>query len=399
MTQPDRIYLDNAATSWPKPDSVYAAVDHYQRKLGGPAGRSFYREAAEVERKIDQARRAVAVLLGVDQPNRIVFTANGTDSLNLAMHGILRSGDHAITSVVEHNSVLRPLRFVEENHGVKVTRVGCDGRGVVDPDAIARAIGHRTKMIVLVHASNVTGALQPVSEVGKIAREHGVLFLVDAAQSLGHRPVDAKQLGADLLAAPGHKGLLGPLGTGILYIGPRVEEQMMSVRQGGTGTESQQDRQPDSLPDKYEAGNHNVPGIVGLGASLIYLHNQEPDAIARHNAQLTGRLLDGLSDISGVAIHGPADASKQVGVVSITLSDYDPQEAAGMLDAAYRIQVRPGLQCAPLMHQSLGTAAGGGTVRFSLGSFTTDRQIDTAISAVSELASTAVGVSRQASKS
>ena len=399
MTQPDRIYLDNAATSWPKPDSVYAAVDHYQRELGSPAGRSFYREAAEVERMIDQARRAVADLLGVDQPNRIVFTANGTDSLNLAIHGILRSGDHAITSVVEHNSVLRPLRFLEEHHGVKVTRVGCDGRGVVDPDAIARAIGRRTKMIVLVHASNVTGALQPVAEVGKIAREHGVLFLVDAAQSLGHRPVDAKQLGADLLAAPGHKGLLGPLGTGILYVGPRVEEQMTSVRQGGTGTESQQDRQPDSLPDKYEAGNHNVPGIVGLGAGLVFLQNQGLDAIARHDAQLTGRLLEGLSDIRGVVIHGPADASKQAGVVSITLTGYDPQEAASMLDAAHRIQVRPGLQCAPLMHQSLGTAVGGGTVRFSLGPFTTDRQIDTAVSAVSELASTAVGMSHQAGQS
>jgi len=386
----DRIYLDNAATSWPKPVSVYEAVDRYLRSNGAPAGRGAYGEAAEVERMVADARKRVASLLGEPDPKRVIFTANGTDSLNLAIHGLLRAGDHVVTTVCEHNSVLRPLRELERHAGVAVTRVECGSNGIADPAAFAAAITRNTKLFVLTHASNVTGAIQPVEEVGAIAKSHGIRFLVDAAQSIGHIPVLPKQLNADLIAAPGHKGLLGPLGTGILYIAPAMEEHLRATRQGGTGTTSESDLQPETLPEKYESGNHNVPGIIGLGAALQYLTERSLDDIRRHEQQLTARLLDGFQSLKNVTIHGPRDALHQVGVVSIVIDGYDPQEVATTLDAAYSIQVRSGFHCAPLMHASQGTNHQGGTVRFSIGAFNTIEQIDHAIQAVGEIAASAM---------
>jgi len=213
-----RIYLDNAATSWPKPQQVYDVVDDYQRRLGAAVGRSGYAEAEEIGQRVDATRAAVAQLIHSESPDRIIFTFNGTDSLNLAIHGVLKPGDHVVTSVVEHNSVLRPLRWLEDRGQIDVTRVGCSPTGLVDPEDIRSAIRPETKLIVLTHASNVVGTIQPASEVGKIAREYGILFLLDAAQTVGHMPVSVRELGADFLAASGHKGLLGPLGTGFLYI-------------------------------------------------------------------------------------------------------------------------------------------------------------------------------------
>jgi cysteine desulfurase family protein len=379
-----RIYLDNAATSWPKPEAVYAIVDRYQRELGAPAGRSAYREANEVERLVHDARRRVAQLLHADDARRIVFTGNGTDSLNMALHGLLRPGDHAIASVAEHNSTLRPLQYLHDHGGVDVTLVGCDAAGIVDPDEIRRAIRSNTRLIALVHASNVTGALQPLADVGSLAKDHGVRFLVDAAQSVGHLPIDVDELNADLLAAPGHKGLLGPLGTGVLYIRPGVEEQLMPIRQGGTGSRSDSAQQPAELPDRYESGNQNVPGILGLGAGIAYLQQRGVGDIARHDRELTSRLITRLSEVRGVTIYGPRDPAGRVGVVSISIAGYDPQELAMLLDAACGIQVRAGLHCAGLMHRALGTAEGGGTVRFSLGPFTTPEHIDAAAEAVEQ---------------
>ncbi len=286
MSTQERIYLDNAATSWPKPQSVYDAVDHYQRSMGVAAGRGFYREAVEVDRTLQRTRTAIARLIGADEPSRIIFTFNGTDSLNLALHGILRSGDHVITSAAEHNSVLRPLRYLEGHQGVEISRIPVDEFGLVDPDAIRGAIRPNSRLIALIHASNVTGALQPAEDVGRIAHENGLLFLLDAAQSLGHVPLDVSRLGADLLAAPGHKGLLGPLGTGILYVAPGIEEQLRPIRQGGTGTDSESDRQPETLPQKYESGNPNVAGLVGLSAGVEYLAQQGIAAVRQHELQL-----------------------------------------------------------------------------------------------------------------
>lgn len=385
MNPQSRIYLDNAATSWPKPEAVYRAVEHYQRELGASPARGIYAESVEVDQTMHAARAAAARLIGAEQPERIVFTLNGSDSLNLAIHGLLRDGDHVVTSVVDHNSVLRPLRWLEERGRISVTRVHCGADGVVDPDSFAAAMQTNTRLVALVHASNVTGALQPVEEAGRIAHEHGALMLVDAAQSLGHVPIAVGQMNVDLLAAPGHKGLMGPVGTGILYIRPGVERELESLRQGGTGTHSDEDRQPDSLPDKYEPGNLNALGIFGLHAALHWLGERTVEAIRRHAEELTTRMIEGFSSIRGVRVYGPCDAGRQVGVVSITIPGYSPAEVATILEGHYRVQVRAGIHCAPLMHESLGTLVRGGTVRFSLGPFTTAEEIDTAVRAVGEI--------------
>jgi cysteine desulfurase family protein len=387
--QMKRIYLDNAATSWPKPEAVYEAVDHYLREVGGPNGRSGYREALEANRIIERARRGVAQLMGARNPAHVVFGFNGTDVLNLAIRGIVRPGDHVVTTVCEHNSVLRPLRALHETADVAVTYVPCDGDGFVSPDDVRAAMRPNTRLVALVHASNVTGAVQPVAGIGKVVREAGAYFLVDAAQSLGHVPIDVEELGADLLAAPGHKGLLGPLGTGVLYIRPGVERELQPLRCGGTGSRSEEDRQPDVLPDKYEPGNHNLPGLAGLAAATEYLRTTTIGVIHAHHAELTSRLLEGLSDVPGLTIHGPPASANRTSVVSITLEGYDPQELAAMLDASQRIQCRAGLHCAPRMHEALGTTAGGGTLRLSPGNFTTREEIDTVIATLTEVTATA----------
>jgi cysteine desulfurase / selenocysteine lyase len=380
-----RIYLDNAATSWPKPPQVVEAMARYLEELGAPAGRSAYRAAGEVGRLVDAARGAMARLLGAESPERIIFTQNGTDALNLAIHGLLCEHDHVVTTAGEHNSVLRPLRTLEEAGRITVDRAACDHRGIVDCDALRRALRRGTRLVAISHASKVTGAIQPVAQAARLAREHGARVLVDAAQSLGHVPLDVQALDADLLAAPGHKGLLGPPGTGVLYIRPGVEAELASVRQGGTGTASEDDRQPDELPHKYEAGSLNVAGIVGLGAAAEWLLDHNVEKLRDREQMLADRLLDGLARIDGVQVHGPEPGTRRVGVVSISLAGYDPQEAAAVLDEAYGIQVRAGLHCAPGMHAALVTLERGGTLRFSLGPFSSQHEIDAAIAAVAEL--------------
>ncbi len=302
----------------------------------------------EVSAIIAAARAAVARLIGAADARHIVFTGSGTDSLNLAIHGWLRPGDHAICTDADHNSVLRPLRHLEQREQMEVTRVRCNSVGLVDPDEVRQALHSNTRLVVILQASNVTGIVEPVADVGRICREHGARLLVDAAQSLGHLPISVDELGADFLAAPAHKGLLGPLGTGVLYIRPSLERELESIRQGGTGTQSQDDRQPESLPDKYESGNHNVPGLVGLAAALHWIESRGIDEICRHEQQLANRLRDGLKDIASVTLHGSeprASATGAVGVVSISIEGYDPQEAAALLDSAFGVQVRAGLHC------------------------------------------------------
>jgi selenocysteine lyase/cysteine desulfurase len=287
---------------------------------------------------------------------------------------------------VEHNSVLRPLRTLEDAGIIEVSRVACDAEGIVPVDAVAAALRPNTALVALAHASNVTGAVQPVEAVGELASERGILFLIDAAQSLGHIPVNVDRLNCDLLAAPGHKGLLGPLGTGLLYIRPGVESRLKSLRQGGTGSQSDDDHQPEVLPDKYEAGNLNVPGILGLGAGVRFLQRRGIDANRQHELDLCEQLISGLAGTAGVVIHGPRAMARRVGVVSISIEGVDPQEAASLLDAVHGLQVRSGIHCAPLMHRALGTNASGGTIRFSLGPFTTADDIQTAIEAVGQIA-------------
>jgi cysteine desulfurase family protein len=386
---PRRIYLDNAATSWPKPECVYAAADRYARECGAAAGRSAYRHAAEAERIVELARTRVARLMGAENPASVVFTQNGTDSLNMAIHGVLRPGDHVVTSEAEHNSVLRPLAELRERMGIEVSYVAVGDEGFFRPDDVLAEVRPNTRLVALIHASNVTGAVQPLEEIGRrlaALPEPRPLFLVDAAQSLGHWPLSVDALHADLLAAPGHKGLLGPLGTGILYVRPEIADQVVSLRQGGTGTMSEQDRQPHQMPHKFEAGNVNVVGLAGLGAAAEFLlSDQSVGRIRANEEQLTRALLVGLGEIHGVAVYGPPADAPRVGVVSMTPAGYDPQDFAAMLDAEAGIQTRSGLHCAPGMHRSLGTIDRGGTVRFSVGHANSIEEVETTLQVVRQL--------------
>jgi cysteine desulfurase / selenocysteine lyase len=391
MTERRRIYLDNAATTWPKPEAVYEAVDHYQREIGAPNGRGAYREAQESNRIVERARQGVADLIGVREPSHIILGLNCSDMLNMAIRGVVRPGDHVVTTVTDHNSVLRPLRAMREEMNVTVTYVPCDGQGYVSPDDVRAAIKPNTRLVAVNHASNVTGVIQPVAEIGRIVQPTDALYLVDAAQSLGHVPLDANAVFADLLAAPGHKGLLGPLGTGVLYIRPGVEREVQPLRRGGTGSQSDEDSQPDVLPQKYEPGNHNLVGLAGLGPATKFLLNETIEVIELHHAEVGRRLIEGLKEIDGVKLYGPQSMSaNRTSVVSITVDGYDPQELAAILEQTHNLQCRAGFQCAPRMHEALGTGPLGGTLRFSPGHTTTLEEIEIAIAAVQEVAAVSV---------
>ena len=392
MTNMDRIYLDNAATSWPKPDAVYDAVDRYQRQLGASAGRGAYQSAQQASRLVVETRTACAQLLGIAEPNQLIFTANGTAALNLAIHGLLNQGDHVVTTVCEHNSVLRPLHWQAKHNGVEVTHVGCDSAGYVDPQDIAQAIQPNTRLVAVTHASNVTGAIQPVDEIAAIfhktkAHDADALLLVDAAQTAGCVPIDVEALGIDLLACGGHKSLLGPPGTGLLYLRPGLETQLRATHQGGTGTDSFSETPPEILPEKFEAGSLNTLALAGLGAAAKHLAQQTVAAVQKHHNELTSQLLNGLATIPGLTVYGPTVDQPRVAVISCTVEGFVPQEFAAMLDASYGIECRAGLHCAPRMHTALGTAQTGGTVRFSPGWSTTAAEIDKTLEAIATLAS------------
>ena len=385
-----RIYLDNAATSFPKPTAVYDAVDRYQRSSGVSIGRGAYREAIESQRMLDQCRQRAAMLLGAKSPDRIVFTYSGTDGLNMALGGLCHPDDHVVTSELEHNSVLRPLRWLSETRGVEVTFVAPRNNGRIEPADVRAALRPNTRLVAIQHASNVTGVVQPIAEIGEVARANGSLMLVDAAQTAGHLPINLSQMPVDLLACPGHKGLLGPLGTGLVYLRPGIEQQLDCYRLGGTGTQSEDDHQPTQMPERYESGNHNAPGLAGLNAALEYLQSETVETVRRAEVELTGRLVEGLRSLARVTVSGQASRGEQtlpqVGVVSFNVKGFAPHEAASILDDSFGIQARAGLHCAPGVHRWLGTLAGGGTVRLSVGSFTTVNDIDHALASVRELA-------------
>ncbi|MAX38626.1 aminotransferase class V-fold PLP-dependent enzyme [Gimesia sp.] len=391
MSEQPLIYLDNAATSFPKPDSVYTAMDAYHRNSGVPVGRGAYRKSIELQSSIDQCRKLAAKLLGAARPEEIAFTFNGTDSLNTIIHGVLKPGDHVITSDVEHNSVLRTLQTLKDRWGLETTIVPADQSGLVEPQAFQNAIRKNTRLIILNHASNVTGTIQPVNDVGDIARNAGALFLVDAAQSAGHLPLNVAETPIDFLACPGHKGLLGPLGTGLVYIRSDLVDQVQSLRQGGTGTRSEEETQPVSMPEKFESGNHNAPGLIGLRAALEYVLEQGVAQFRQHEQQLTAQLLEGLQQLPGFLLPGPGAAEDRVGVVSLVSQFAEPQVLASILDENFGIQIRAGLHCAPRIHACIGSKEAGGTLRFSPGPFTTVQQIETAVAAMQELAQSFAG--------
>jgi selenocysteine lyase/cysteine desulfurase len=301
------------------------------------------------------------------------------------LHGWLRPGDHVVTSQAEHNSVLRPLSFLKQRIGLHVDYLPVNEAGIVDPADLQSCFRDDTRLIALTHASNITGAIQPALEIGSIARERGVPFLIDAAQTAGHVPIDVQKLNVDFLACSGHKGLLAPLGTGVLYIRPGREAELVPLRQGGTGTASDDESIAASGPDRYEAGNHNAPGLVGLAAALDWILDQGVDQLRSHELEVTRRLLAGLASLPGVSIAGPATAEARVGTVSLRLAALDPQTAASLLETEFGIECRAGLHCAPRMHAALGTLQAGGTVRLSTGPFTTNEEIDAVVQAIRAL--------------
>lgn len=377
------IYFDNAATSWPKPPSVPEAMTRFLRECGANPGRSGHALSIQAGRIVYQARERLARLFGLGDPLAVVFAKNATEALNLALLGLLAPGDHVITSVMEHNSVLRPLRHLE-GRGVAVTRLPCPG-GALDPAAVAGAITPRTRLVVLGHASNVTGALAPIAEVGELTRARGVLFCVDAAQSAGACDLDMQAMGIDVLAFTGHKSLYGPQGTGGLCIAKRARGKLRPLLHGGTGSASDSDVQPDFLPDAFEAGTLNAVGIAGLAAGLAFVEERTVAAIRQHEVALTARLLEGLRAIPGARVLGPGEAAARTAVVSFNLEGFRCSEVATVLEERAGICCRAGLHCAPLAHRQLGTFPEG-SVRFSLGIFNTEPEIDAALDELRALA-------------
>ena len=380
-----RIYLDNAATSWPKPESVYLAVDQTQRNIGVSAARGGYSSSALAGKIIKQTRQSVGALIGVDDASQVALTSGCTDSLSTAIFGFLKQGDHAITTAADHNSVVRPLMHLRDTGVIKLAIIGCDGNGLVQASAVADAITPQTKLVAMTHASNVLGTIQPVEEIGGICAANKVAFLLDAAQTLGHMPVDVKRIGCQFLASAGHKGLLGPLGTGILYVCPSVTDRLTPLRFGGTGSERIDQGQPTTMPAMLEAGSQNVPAIAGLGAGIDFLLLSEGRAGIDRSKHLTAKVTSALGNIEGVQLYGREPDVDRMPVIAFSVSGYNAATVEGILDSSFQIQTRAGFHCSPLLHQALGTAVDG-LVRISIGHFNTAEEIDAAIAAIREIA-------------
>jgi cysteine desulfurase / selenocysteine lyase len=377
------IYLDNAATSFPKPEAVYQALDRFARESLANPGRAGHKMALAAERMLDDTRHLLNQFFRGEGPERFIFTLNCTDALNMAFKGVLAEGDHVITTDLEHNSVSRPLRAMELSGRISMTRVNADSAGSIDPDEIDGAISSQTRLIALTHASNVLGTVQPVATVGQIAREHDLLFLVDAAQTAGVVPIDVRETNIDLLAFPGHKCLLGPTGTGALYVGPRA--RVRAWREGGTGGDSSNEIQPKEFPYFLEGGTPNVLGVAGLSAGLKFVQERGVDSIRSHEVELTDRLWRHLDEIGRYKVYGHRDLSQRVGTLSFRSEALPATELGAILDQSFEIAVRPGLHCAPYIHRSLGTFPDG-TVRVSPGPFSTTDEIDSLSRALAEIA-------------
>jgi cysteine desulfurase family protein len=376
------IYFDNPATSWPKPPQVKEAMVKFMEEIGANPGRSGHTLSIEAARIIYEARESLSVLFHVKDSSRIVFTLNATESINLALKGILKYKDHVITSSMEHNSVMRPLRDLEKR-GIALTVVPCFEDGTLDPREVEKKILSTTKMIVLNHASNVTGTLLPIREVGKIARKYNLLFLADVAQTAGAYPIDVEKEGIDLLAFTGHKSLYGPQGTGGLVIGERInEKEIIPLKQGGTGSRSEFEEQPDFLPDRLESGTPNGVGIAGLLAGIQFVLGKGVEQIRQNESTLLEKLIMGLKKIPRVKLYGPESQEDRIATLSFNFTHLSPSDGASRLEKEFGILCRPGLHCAPAAHHTIGTFPEG-TIRFGLGTFNAEEEIETAIQAIS----------------
>ncbi|MGI6513747.1 MAG: aminotransferase class V-fold PLP-dependent enzyme [Syntrophomonadales bacterium] len=378
------IYLDNAATSYPKPECVYRAMDDFNRQMGGNPGRGASRKTMTSNSILLDTREALASLFNIPDSTRIAFCLNITEALNTGLKGILKPGDHVITTSMEHNATARPLLSLTRK-GIEWSMAKCSSDGSLDPDDIRRLIQPNTRMICVLHASNVTGTIMPVREIGAIAEEHNLLFMVDSAQTAGVLPLDVAECHIDLLAFTGHKCLLGPQGTGGLYVGPGVEIE--PLKEGGTGSLSEELNQPAFMPDHLEAGTPNTPGIAGLGAGVGFILSTGRENIRNHEKRLTEALIQGLREIDGVHIYGPLDVERRTAIVSFNIEGMDCGEVSMRLDHEYGIITRSGLHCAPLAHRTLGTLQQG-TCRLSPGYFSTDMEIEKVLRAVYAIART-----------
>jgi len=376
------IYLDNAATSFPKPRSVYEAINNFLQAIGGNPGRADHQRSRKAFAVISQARRAIARLCTINDPSRIIFTFNGTLALNMALKGVLKSGDHVITSSFEHNSVNRPLHKLSLQ-GVEVSRITCDPRSGLDLKELTHTIKKNTKMIALTHSSNVLGTILPIAETGTIARDQGIIFLVDGAQTLGKRLLNVETMKIDLLACPGHKGLFGPQGTGFLFIREGID--LETIFEGGTGSQSESREQPDFFPDRFEGGTLNGPGIAGLGAGVEFILQEGQENIIHKEKALSTQLWEGLAKINEVTLYGPEPSLPRTSVVSFSIPGLHCENIGFMLDQVYNIEVRSGLHCSPGAHQCIGTFPEG-TVRVSPGYYNTAEDINAVIKAVGDIA-------------
>jgi cysteine desulfurase family protein len=376
------IYFDNAATSWPKPPAVSAAVAECLSNAGGNPARSGHRLSIAAARIVENAREALAELFHVEDPARIIFTQNATHALNLALYGLLRPGDHVVTTSVEHNSVMRPLRHLE-SLGVEVAVAAADPDGTLDIDSVRRALRPHTRLLATTHASNVTGTLMPVDDLAALARRNAITYLIDASQTCGAVSIDVEKLGADLVAFSGHKGLLGPTGTGGLYV--RQDVVLSPLMRGGTGSDSAHEIQPEFLPDALESGTLNVAGIAGLNAGVRFLSDVGIATVQAHEHELVEHFINGIAKIPGVVLYGPSDPTRRCGVVSFNLAGAVPSEIGLILDQSFGIMARTGLHCAPSAHKTLGTFPAG-TVRFSFGWFNTRAEVDLALNALTQIA-------------
>lgn len=375
------IYLDNAATTFPKPSVLIKKMNECINEYCGNPGRSGHQMSLRTAEEIYETRKEIANLINCQDPQRIIFTDNTTDSLNLGIKGALEPGDHVITTSMEHNSVLRPIIALAKNN-VEYTIIRCKKDGTVTPEDIKKAIKPNTKLIVCTHASNITGTIFPIKEIGEIAKKYNILFLVDAAQSGGIIEVDSKKNNIDMLAMPGHKGLLGPQGTGFLYVKEGII--LKHLKEGGTGTESSNLFQPFEMPEGYESGTLNAPGIIGLGETIKFIKKQGINEIKRHEDELTNHLYEELKQIKKVKLYGPTEKNNKTGIVLFNIDKMNGEEVSYQLDKNFSIASRAGYHCAGMAHETIGTQESG-AVRLSIGYFNTMKEIQKAVFAVKKI--------------
>ena len=377
------VYFDNAATSFPKPESVYQAVDHFQRTIGASPGRGTYSKAREADQVIYETRVLLGKLFNIADVSRIILASNITEAINLALKGFLTKGAHVITTAMEHNAVWRTLKVLESKSIISISVLDCPSGIAFYPNQLKKMITPETSLVIINHASNVTGTIMPVKETGQLCAEYDIPLLIDAAQTAGSIPIDVEKLKISMLAFTGHKGLMGPAGTGGLYIAPGID--LEPLKEGGTGGDSLLEHQPEHLPDCFEAGTHNSSGIAGLGAGVRFILEKGVEKIRSHEVKLTQYAQTQLLKIPGLVIYGPQDTIERTAVISFNFSNIAPEEVTYVLDEVYQIMARSGLHCAPQAHRSIGTVDGG-TVRISFGYFNTLKEIDFLIKALADIA-------------